>query len=319
MMETMDDPATTFLTSPAVARSRIAVLWTALVVLAVLCTWILGHLPWVLDGFRTPADRAVPGTSAEGLSDVRLAIPLIAGRITTLVAFTAIGAIVATLLPLAFTDLPRGLAVVTAALTVATTTLVITFASRSGISSHAADAFAGDERVLDGLVAGVLLVAACAALLGSLGAAQIGFLPLPVAVLVGQLPAWLGALDDDRGFDDLAYRLASLVLLTAAFAISVRRSLGWIALWPVALALVWIASPLAIATGRLQDRLRPSTGLSSDNLRDVLDDARSVFRASFWHAGQVWWPGVVAVVLALAWAAVRRSRPGRLREPRPVA
>ncbi|MFL6062067.1 MAG: hypothetical protein ACJ72E_12610 [Marmoricola sp.] len=297
---------------------RIPALTVALVVMAVLCTWVLGHLPWVMDGFRTNRDSTVGG-SAEGLADVRLAIPLVAGRITELVAFTAIGAIVAMLLPLVFPDLPRSLAVVTCGLTVAATTLVITFASRSGISSHATDAFAGDQRVLDGLVTGVLLTALGAAVLGSLASAQIGFLPLATAVLVSQLPVWLGALLDDRSAADAAYRVLAVVMLTAAFVLSVRRALGWIVLWPVALLVVWTAAPLRIATGRLEDRLRPASGVNGANLSDVFADAREVFRASYWHAQQVWWPGVLAVVLALAWVLVQRRRGDRAPRPSPVA
>ena len=290
--------------------SRVALLWFGLVVLAVLCTWILGNLPWVLDGFRLPSDRAVPGSAADGLAEVRLAIPLVTARITALVAFTTLGAVVATLLPLAFTDLPRGLAVVSAGLTVAATGLTVTFASRSGISSHAADAFAGDQRVLDGLVAGVLLVALAAAVLGSLGAAQIGLLPLPVAVVVGQLPVWLGQLLDVRG-DGILYQLSALVLLCAAFMISVRRSWGWVVLWPVALALVWTAAPLRITTAYLQDRLRPASGVNERNLDELYADAARLFRATYWHTHQVWWPGVAAAVLALAGVLVQRRRTGR--------
>lgn len=290
---------------------RLPLLWAALVVMAVLCTWILGHLPWVMDGFRTGSARDVAGGSAEGLSGVRLAVPLVAGRITDLVAFTAIGAIVATMLPLVFPDLPRTSAVITCWLTVAATTLATTFSSRSGIASHAADAFAGDQRVLDGLVTGVLLTALLAAVLGCAASLQIGLLPLATAVLVGQLPIWLGALLGDRGTADVAYRVLAVVMLTAAFVLSVRRSLGWIVLWPVALALVWTATPLQIATGRLQDRLRPASGVNGSNLGDVFADARGVFRASYWHAHQVWWPGVVAVVLAVGWVLLRRRGTGR--------
>jgi hypothetical protein len=288
----------------------VALLWFALVLLAVLCTWILGNLPWVMDGFRIRSDHAGSGTSTEGLSEVRLAIPLVAGRITELVAFTVVGSVSATLLPLAFTDLPRSLAVVTAGLVVATTTLVITFSSRSGIASHAADAFAGDERVLDGLVTGVLVVALVAAVVGSLAAAQIGFLPVATAVLVGQLPVWIGALVTDHALADLLYRLAAVVLLTAAFVISVRRSHAWVVLWPVALLLVWTALPLQIATGRLQDRLRPAAGLGSAHLSDVVGEAGDLFRATFWHAPQVWWPGVLAAVLAALWVFLVRRDPG---------
>ena len=310
MMEPMDDPAPTTRApvdgfTLATVNPRIPVLAIGLILLAVLATWLFGHLPWVLDGFRVGDDAR---GSAEGLASVRLGIPLIAGQLTALVAFTTIGSVGATLLPLAFPDLPRALAVVLSALTLAITMLILTLTARAAISTHAADAFAGDERVLDGLVVGVFLVTASAGLLGCLASFQIGFLPLAVAVFVGQLPVWIGGLGTDLDVNNLLYRGSALVLLTAAFVISVRRSPGWIVLWPVALAIVWIATPLRIATGGMQDRLRPGSGLNSENLSDVFSYGRELFRASFWEAPQTWWPGVVAAGLAVVWLLVDRRR-----------
>jgi hypothetical protein len=313
MMEDMDDSAPTTLTAQArpdgfttaTVNPRIPFLALGLVLLAVLATWLFGHLPWVLDGFRNPEDRT-GATSGDGLSAIRLVIPLIAGDLTALVAFTAVGSIGATLLPLAFPDLPRSLAVVLAGLTLAVTMLVLTLTARAAISTHAADGFAGDERVLDGLVVGVFLVTACAGLLGCLASFQIGLLPLAVAVLVGQLPVWIGELGTDTGLNDAAYRVAALVLLAAAFVISVRRTVRWVVLWPVALALVWIAAPLQIATRGMQDRLRPGAGLSSDDIPDVLANGRELFGATLWHAHQTWWPGVVAAAIAVVWVVGRR-------------
>ncbi|RNL62253.1 hypothetical protein EFK50_10730 [Nocardioides marmoriginsengisoli] len=289
----------------ATVNPRVPILAGGLILLAVLATWLFGHLPWVLDGFRVHDDAR---GSATGLASVRLSIPLIAGQLTSLVAFTAIGSIGATLLPLAFPDLPRALAVVLSGLTLAVTTLILTLTARSSISTHAADAFAGDERVLDGLVAGVLLVTAAAGFLGCLASFQIGLLPLATAVVVGQLPVWFGALGADADLTRLLSRLGALVLLAAAFVISVRRSAGWIVLWPVALAIVWIATPLRIATSGMQDRLRPGAGLNEDNLSDVFAHGRELFRVSFWEAPQAWWPGVVAAGIAVVWLLVVRRR-----------
>lgn len=321
----MDDPAPTKSTprtnpaAPAAGEDRftlvpvtprVPVLSLGLVLVAVLATWLLGHLPWVLDGFRTAPESDLAGTSSEGLSGVRMPIGLIAGQLTELVAFTAIGAVVAMLLPPAFNGLPRPLAVVVAGLTLAGTTLFLTLASRSAIANRAADGFADDERVLGGLVVGVFAVAALAGFLGCLASVQVGFLPLATAVLVGQLPSWFGALGADPGTTDVLHPVAALVLLTAAFAISVRRSVGWIVLWPVAWAIVWTAAPLGIATNRMQDRLRPGAGLNSENLSDVFADAFDLFGTTFWQADQTWWPGVLAAVIALVWLVGTRRRAG---------
>ncbi len=323
-MASMDDsapasesaPPQLLLPSRPASRTRGALLAIGLGALVVSVTWLFGHLPWVVAGFAQDGVAAPGGSSSEGLGGVRIVIPLMAGQINALVAFTAIGVAAATLLPLAFTALPRPVAVIVAALAVGLTTLILTTAARSAISDRAADAFAGDERVLDGLVVGVFGVTVAVGLLGCLGAAQIGLLPLPVAVIVGELPIWLGSFDGlGRDVQDGLHVAASLVLLTAAFVISVRRSSVWAVLWPAALAIIWIATPLGIMTSVFEARLRPAGNVDSQ-LGDVIDNGLEVFAASFWDAPRTWWPGVVAMGVGLGWILVRRLRPsvgGRVR------
>lgn len=296
------------------------VLALVLALLAVATGWLGGHLPWVLDGFTLRTASFLDGSAAEGLDGVRILIPLVASELTRLVAFTTVGTVAAMLLPLAFPALFRGDAVAIVALTLAVTTLALTVAARSTIRSAAAGAFASDPRVLDGLLVGVFVVAAGAGIVGAMAAFQPGFLPLAAALVVGQLPLWLPDLLGSSAVGSTITPWVSLLVLTAAFAASVRRTVGWVVLWPLALALVWIATPLQLATGRMSDRLRGGTGLTSADLGDVFADAADLFAASFWSAPRTWWPGLVAAGLVLVWLVlVRLVRRRRLWAPvRPV-
>jgi hypothetical protein len=80
-------------------------------------------------------------------------------------------------------------------------------------------------------------------------------------------------------------------------------------LWPVAIAMVWIAVPFQVMTTQLAGRLRPSAGLP-DTLPDILSDAFAAFRASFWEAPQTRWPWLVAVLVAVLWMAAERGMRG---------
>lgn len=315
MMTPMDDSAS--------GNLRRFLLAMGLAVVTAVTCWLFGHLPWVVSGFSWPTTEAAPvGSSTEGLTGVRLTIPLVAAFLPWLVAFTAIGAVAATLLPLVLTTragqrLPA-LAVSVASLVV--TTAVVTIAARNTIEARASDAFAGDSRVLQGLVLVVVGATVAGGVLGALASVQVGFLPLAGALAAGQLPAWVDGflVDHDHGVDavrsaDHVSDVLSFVVLAAAFLLSVRRTAAWMLLWPVAIAVYWTSTPFRTMTTWLAPQLRPSAGLP-DSLGDILDGGLDVFRASFWHAPQARWPWILAVVVALVWFAGeqvvrRRTRP----------
>lgn len=319
MMTVMDDSA-----SRPGHRFLLAI---GLAVLTAVTSWLFGHLPWVVSGFSWPTTEAAPvGSSSEGLAGVRLTIPLVAAFLPSLVAFTTIGAVAATLLPLVLTTrrgqrLPA-LAVAVASLVV--TTVVVTVAARNTIEAHASDAFAGDSRVLQGLVLVVAGATLAGGVLGALASVQIGFLPLAAALAAGQLPTWVEGflvghdhgLGAARAAEHLSDALA-LVALAGAFVLSVRRSAAWMLLWPVAIAIYWTSTPFRVMTTWLAPQLRPSSGLP-DTLPDILRGGLDVFRASFWEAHQGRWTWLLALVVALAWFAVERGvRRTRAEVPEP--
>jgi hypothetical protein len=317
MMTAMDDDS-------APTHRRI-LLGVGLAVLSAVTCWLFGHLPWVLSGFSWPTTEAAPvGSSSEGLAGVRLTIPLVAAFLPTLIAFTTIGVVAASLLPLVLTTRAgsRLPAVGVALVSLLLTTVVVTLLARRTIKQHASGAFAGDSRVLLGLVLVVLGTTVVAAVLGTLASLQVGFLPLAAGLAAGQLPIWVHGFLVDRGpsvdvtrtADRVAHWLV-LVVLAVAFVLSVRRSAAWAALWPVAIALVWVAVPFQVMTTQLAGRLRPSSGLPG-TLPDILQESVDAFRASFWEAPQATWPWIGAILAAVVWIAMERGirRPGR--EPR---
>lgn len=309
MMTAMDDSAS--------GPGHRFLLAMGLAVLTAVTCWLFGHLPWVVSGFSWPTTEAAPiGSSSEGLSGVRLTIPLVAVFLPSLIAFTTVGAVAATLLPLVLTT-RRGQrlpALAVAAASLGVTTVVVTVAARSTIEAHASDAFAGDPRVLKGLVLVVAVATLAGGVLGALASVQIGFLPLAAALAAGQLPTWVAGFLVDHDGGAVAARTAghvsevlAFVALAVAFVLSVRRSAGWMLLWPVAVAVYWISTPFRVMTTWLAPQLRPSSGLP-DSLPDLLRGALDVFRASFWDAQQARWPWLLAAVVGLAWFAVERSR-----------
>lgn len=313
-----DTPDHTERDSPAhkASRGRQVLLGLGLAVLTVVTCWLFGDLPWVVSGFSWPRTEAAPvGTSSEGLAGVRLTIPLVAAFLPYLIAFTAIGSVAAALLPLVFTTRSgkRFAAVGVVLVSLTATTAVVTLLARSSIEKHAADAFAGDSRVLQGLVAVVFVTAALGALLGTLASIQVGFLPLAAAVAAGQVHLWVAAFLVDRSPSADATRTVEhvsnvlvLVVLLVAFVLSVRRSAGWMLLWPAAVGIVWVATPFGTMTTQLGTQLRPSAGLP-DSLPDILRAGLDVFRASFWEAHQARWPWLVAVAGGVVWLLVERG------------
>ena len=306
---------------PSVSGGRRILLGLGLAVLTAVTAWLFGHLPWVLSGFSWTTSEAAPvGSSTEGLAGVRLTVPLVARFLPSLIAFTTVGAVAAALLPLVLTTKSgkRLPAIAVVLVSLAVTTVAVTLLARRTIQDHASDAFAGDSRVLSGLVLVVLGTTALAALLGTLACVQVGFLPLAAGLAAGQLPMWVQGFLVDRGSGTGTIRAAQqvshwlvLVVLAVAFVLSVRRSPAWMLLWPVAIAMVWMAVPFHVMTTQLAGQLRPSSGLP-DTLPDILRGGVDVFRASFWEAPQALWPWLVAVLVALLWMAAERGMRGSL-------
>lgn len=313
MMGRMDDsaprpdrePASPVLAPlPPVLRggSRVPLLAAALAAGCAVVFWVVGHLPWVLDGFHVDPR---PYGRGDTLSQLSLPIPLIASQLTALIAFTTVGAIGAMVLPLLFPAIPRPLGVVVSALSLVATAVAVTSIARVALADEPDTGFASDPRVLDGLVVGVLGLVVLCVVVGGLASFQVGFLPIAAAVVVTQLGSWLALLELPR--PDLVAQWTTVALLGGAFLVSVRRRLGWIVVWPVALVIVWLGTPIGAATSVIGGRLRPGQNLD-DSLGDVYDNGWEVFKIALWDEPRTWWPQVVAVAIGLVWLVVRQLR-----------
>ncbi|MCX6398280.1 MAG: hypothetical protein NTV23_17465 [Propionibacteriales bacterium] len=286
---------------PVLSRgTRVPLLTAVLAVAAVIVFWLVGFLPWVLDGFQLDARRY--GVSGDGLDRLWLPVPLVAGQLTGLVAFTVVGSVGAMLLPLLFPAVPRSLAVVVTGLTLVAAAVTLTSVTRIAIADRSGNDFASDSRVLDGLVVGVLALVVVGVVVGGAAAWQVGLLPVAVAVLVTQLLSWLSFLELPR--PDLVAELTSVVLLGGAFVLSVRRSLAWLVTWPVALVIVWLGPPVTAATSAVAARLRPGQNLD-ESLGDTYRTGLEVFRLAVGDAPRTWWPQLVALGIGAGWCAVR--------------
>src|SRR5690349_12010096 len=131
-----------------------------MVALSVVIFWVIGFLPWVLAGFTLRVPEA--HGSGEGLAGVRLAVPLVVGRLPELVASALLGGVLAGSVPIAFPRVPRLLGLVVTGATVLASATVVLVASRHSLELHASAQFAGTPRVIEGLV----LAAVCATSLG---------------------------------------------------------------------------------------------------------------------------------------------------------
>lgn len=286
-MVNMDDSAPV----PGLHGGRQVVVLTAVIAIGTVAVfWILGFLPWVLDGFHPRDD------------ELWLPVPLLADQLGALVAFTTVGALGAMALPLLFPVVPRPLAVVVAGLVLIATAFALTAVTRSRLSE--------DPRILDGLMVGVLVLVLVCVLVGGLASFQVGLLPVAAAMVVTQVASWIALLELPG--PTRVTELVTVALLAGAFVVSVRRSPAWVAVWPVALFVVWLGPPLSAATTAIAGRLRPGQFLD-ESLGDVYANGWEVFRSALGEAPRTWWPQVVAVLVGLAWLAVQHRRSVRAR------
>ena len=263
-----------------------------MVPLCVVVFWILGFLPWVLGGFTLPVGEA-RGAGA-GLAGVRLAVPLVAGRLPELVASALLGGVLAGMVPIAFPRVPRLLAVVLAGSVVLGATSAVLVSSRASLEQHASVQFAADQRVVEGLVLAVVCAATLGLAVGLVATVRHGLVAVAAGLASAALPPWLAAL---LGVEvGLLTQVVAAVALLVGLLVSVHRT-RWSALWwPPAFALAWLGAPLAAAAAAVAVRLRPG---GDAGVAELVHRAGHVLAASAGPADQPWWPWAAAAVLAL--------------------
>lgn len=292
-------------------RSRSAA-WVALLVaiLAAGAWWLLGGLPWAVNGFRLSA--LSPGDATfSGVGDARLPLPLTVASMPLLIASTAIGGVCAGLLPVAVTHVPRRLAIVEVWAVVLVAAGIATALSAAQVRDASATGFAADSRVLDGLALVVIISTVVGLALATVAITWHGATSVAAALVAGLVPTWVHALlAAGAGAGDALARHVGEVLvgivLAAGLVVSVRRTRTAVLGWPVALAVLWLTGPVITAATYLTGLLRPGSGLP-DSLPDHLDAAWRVFGEAIRHTHPAYVPVVLALVVGVL-AAIHLAR-----------
>jgi hypothetical protein len=268
----------------------------ALVPVAALAWWLVGYLPWLVDG---------PGRAAP------LALPLRASLLTLLVLGALTGGVVAGLTGLLAPPGRRGRTLL--ATGAGTALAVAVTLGQSVAASGRGSGFDADSRVLTGLGVVVLAVAALgwgAGALAVLGGPGLG---IALGLLAGVLPGWLtSVLHPVLPFEALgslgtvAVWLQGAVLCGALVAVGTRPPARW-AVWPVVPLVTWFTGPALTAVTYVEPALRPGAGLPA-GLPDALAGAWQVFWLASSPVDRRLLPWVVAVVVAVVVSVARAGR-----------
>jgi hypothetical protein len=290
----------------------------ALIPIAALVWWVVGFLPWILDGLRISPTGGTPV----------LAVPLFAGSLSAMVLGGGLGGLAAGMVALLGrgTRWRRAAAVtsgVVIAVAVALLQSALTLRDPSPSNMSAAD------RVLMGLTV-VAIASTIVGLLWGLAAlsGRVG-LGLALAGVAGAAPWWitavLAALGMDRSIQDLygsadVAQWIGVAVLGCALVIIGVQPVVRVVWWLAAVALAWVVGPTITASAYMEQLLRPGTTLS-DAFGDSLDVAWQVWRMAASVERRPLTPWVVAIVAAalvsigIRWA---RRAPGRPDGPEAV-
>ncbi|WP_323100282.1 hypothetical protein [Intrasporangium sp. YIM S08009] len=302
------------------ARLRYArtLVWPVLP-LAAAAWWVVGALPWIVDGLGSSSPRywvadAVTGEASGGYITL---LPFRAVFLPLLVALTLVGGAAAGItVRWTSRDARRPVLAGFASAVGALAAMAYTVAQSAGATRQLGSDFDRDDRVLIGVVA----VAVAGGLLGlvlgwCLAYARPGAAALasaPVAVAAG---AWttrlvvVGLGPDDAG-SVVQWTSAATVGLVVGIGLArvgaapARRLWAWVAVTVV----VAVAQAAFSAFEHLAGSLHTGTGLPSA-LRGLAGESRGIFVDALAPAHQSWWWLVVAVGVALAGAPLtRRAR-----------
>ena len=301
------------------ARTR---LWPVLP-LAATGWWVVGALPWIVDGVgsrspRTWASDVATGSATDGYISL---LPFTTARLGLLVTLTLVGGAVATFATLWLR--PReGRRLASAALAVvgALTAAAYAMPQSAGATRQLGNDFDRDDRVL----LGVLAVAVVGTLLGlALGLVVVLAGPVPRALagaaLAVALGGWVSALLAALGAAPSGGLLpwgpvaVGVVVGMALVGLELRPA-RLVTVWVFALAVVLVGTAAQTAFGYLAALLRPRSGLPT-GFRDHLEATRDVFLLALRPEHQMWWTYAVAAAVGVIGSTVARRRAARTVRP----
>lgn len=300
------------------ARAR---LWPVLP-LAAAGWWVVGALPWIVDGLGARSPRNWPfdvatGSATDGYITL---LPFTTARLGLLLTVTLLGGAAAALAVLWVSPRPDSRRASTAVAALAGLGAVAAAAysilQSAGATRQLGSDFDRDERVL----VGVLAIAVAGTLAGvALGLVLVLGRPvlraLAAAPLAVALGSWASALavallGFERGRPLLTWTptLAAVAVGLTLATVGVR-SLWRVVVWPLVLLLVAVCTAAQTAFSYLASYLRPRSGLPS-GLRDHVEASRDVFLRAIQPEFQAWGAYAVAVAVGLVGAYVLWLRTG---------
>ncbi len=272
----------------------------ALVPIAALVWWVVGFLPWLLDGLG----------GQYGLST--LLLPLFAGNVGALVLGAGLGGVLGGLIARLGTG-SRALRAGASASGVVIMMLVALLQSRGAVNAGI------DGRITGGLTIVVIVVTMVGLGIGLLGVTGRVGLGFALASVAGATPMWVISVLNAMGVGagnqlDDAQRasqwIGAAVLVVALISVGVRPT-PRIVVWPGAVLLAWFIGPTITAASYMDVFLRPGMGLP-DMWGDHLSATMDVWRMAASLDARPLTPWIVGVVLAGAaavWLARRPTRP----------
>ena len=286
--------------------------WVAAALTGAGVAWLVGALPWLVDGMLLPISSGWPGLTPE--DEVRVALPFGEYHLMDMLVFTLVGGaagVIAARVPRAF-----GRASLTGWAGAAGALLGLAVAMAQTLRT--VRPMLADDAEARLLVTTLVGLGALGAVLGV--AAGFGIVrrawwsPVGAALLAGGLGTWVvslsGALLGDRAAAFLEVVNPWLVGGSVAGALVWT---GWVAAgrwawawWPVVLAILWAMPAVTAAMYYVGPYARSGMG-DGPGRAELVDATRDVFAAALRPSNHLVTPYVVGLLVALAVTAVQRS------------
>ncbi|GAB3887852.1 hypothetical protein [Terrabacter terrigena] len=307
--------------SEAHRRPARELLWPVLP-LAAVGWWVVGALPWVVDGLgaRSPRDWTADIATGSVSSGYLSLLPFTAARMGLLLVVTLVGGLAAAVTTLWLRP-RRGRIAARAGVAALGTVVAAAYAvaQSAGATRQLGSDFDRDDRVLLGVLAVAVAGTVVGLLLGLLVVLGRPVLrALAAAPLAVALGSWVSALvaalmGAERAVPLLAWTpTVSAVAVGLALAPVGVGSLSRVLVWPLVLVLVAVCTAAQTAFSHLTSYLRPRSGLPT-GLRDHVEASRDVFLQAIQPEHQAWGTYAVAVVVGLLGAGALRARGPRRR------
>ena len=287
--------------------------WVAFALIGAAVAWVVGALPWLVEGMRLPISSGWPALAPS--DEVRVALPFGEYHLVDMLVVTVVGggagvvaAHAASALGLASR---RGWEGATGALLGLALAMALTLRTVQPLLSDGTEA-----KFLVGSLVGLGVV-------GSLLGAAAGFgmvrrswwSPVGAALLAGSLGTWVvsltGALlgDGGAGVVQIVNPWVVGTLVAAALVWTAWWSAGWLAWWPALLAIIWATPSMFAAMYYVGPYARSGMG-TGPGRAELIDATWDVFVQALRPSNHLTTPYVGGLLVAVAVTVWLRRRAG---------